>query len=127
MGNCYNASQEHSSLNVTRIKTFVTLIVVCHQKMIFSFETCRRMRGAHKVTKAIHEVKRTKKCDEEVGGGRRLLVVTLAAASQSFDVGYFISCAVINMGFVLIIIISGMIENMSITRLHHCKYHGYKL
>ena len=65
------------------------------------------MRGAHKVAKAIHEVKRTKKCDEEVGGGRRLLVVILAAACQSFDVGYFISCVVINVGFVLIIKLVG--------------------
>ena len=95
--------------------------------MIFSFETCGRMHGAHKVTKSNHEVKRTKKCDEEVGGGRRLLAVILAVACQSFDVGYFISCTVINMGFVLIIIISGMIENMSISGVHHCKYHGYKL
>ena len=95
--------------------------------MIFSFETCGKMRGAHKVTKAIHEVKQTKKCDEEIGGGRRLLAVILAAACQSFDVGYFISCVVINVGFVLIIIISRMIENMSISGMHHCKYHGYKL
>ena len=95
--------------------------------MIFSFGTCGRMRGAHKVTKASHEDKRTKKCDEEVGGGRRLLAVILAAACQSFDVGYFISCVVINVGFVLIIIISGMIENMSTSEVHHCKYHGYKL
>ena len=95
--------------------------------MIFSFGTCGRMHGTHKVTKAIHEVKRTKKCDEEVGGGRRLLAVVLAATCQSFDVGYFISCVVINVGFVLIIIISGMIENMSISGVHHCKYHGYKL
>ena len=65
------------------------------------------MRGAHKVTKAIHEVKRTKKCDEEVGGGRWLLVVILVASCQSFDVGYFISCTIINVGFVLIIIIMG--------------------
>ena len=78
------------------------------------------------MTKAIHEVKSTKKCDEEVGGERRLLVVILTAACQSFDVGYFISCVVINVGFVLIIIISG-IENMSISGVHHCKYHGYKL
>ena len=95
--------------------------------MIFSFGTCGRMRGTHKVTKAIHEVKRTKKCDEEVGGRRRLLAVVLAVACQSFDVGYFISCVVINVCFVLIIIISGMIENMSISGVHHCKYHGYKL
>ena len=85
------------------------------------------MRGAHKVTKASHEDKRTKKCDEEVGGKRWLLVVILAAACQSFDVGYFISCTVINVGFVLIIRISGMIENRSISGVHHCKYHGYKL
>ena len=85
------------------------------------------MCGAHKVTKSIHEVKRAKKCDEEDGGGRQLLVVILATACQSFDVGYFISCVVINVGFVLIIIISGMIENMSISGVHHCKYHGYKL
>ena len=82
------------------------------------------MCGAHKVTKASHEDKRTKKCDEEVGGGRRLFAVILAAACQSFDVGYFISCAVINVGFVLI---SEMIENMSISGVHHCKYHEYKL
>ena len=79
------------------------------------------------MTKAIHKVKQTKKCDEEVGGKRRLLAVILAAACQSFDDGYFISCVVINVGFVLIIIISGMIENMSISEVHHCKYHGYKL
>ena len=92
--------------------------------MIFSFGTCGRMRGAHKVTKVIHEVKRTKKCDEEVGGRRRRLVIILAAACQSFDVGYFISCTVINLGLVLIIIIGGMIENMSISGVHHCKYLG---
>ena len=85
------------------------------------------MRGAHKVTKVIYKVKRTKKCDDEVGGERRLLVVIVAAAFQSFDVGYFISCTIINVGFVLIIIISGLIENMSISGVHHCKYHGYKL
>ena len=95
--------------------------------MIVSFGTCGRMHRAHEVTEASHKDKRTKKCDEEVGGGRRLLAVVLAAACQSFDVGYFISCVVINVGFVLIIIISGMIENMSISGVHHCKYHGYKL
>ena len=95
--------------------------------MIFSFETCGRMCGAHKVTKASHEVKRTKKCDEEVGSRRGLLAVILPTACESFDVGYFISCTVINVGFVLIIIISGMIENMSINGVHHCKYHGYIL
>ena len=95
--------------------------------MIFSFETCGRMHGAHKMTKASHEDKRTKKCDEEVGGRKWLLAIIFTAACQSFDVGYFISCVVINVGFVLIIIISGMIEIMSISGVHHCKYHGYKL
>ena len=75
--------------------------------MIFSFGTCGRMRGAHKVTKAIHKVKQTKKCDEEVGSERRLLAVILATACQSFDVGYFISCVVINVGFVLFIKLVG--------------------
>ena len=85
------------------------------------------MHGTHKVKKASHEDKRTKKCDEEVDGGIWLFTVILAVACQSFDVGYLISCTVINVGLILIIIISGMIENMSISEVHHCKYHGYKL
>ena len=48
-------------------------------------------------------------------------MVILAVVCQSFDVGYFISCMVINVGFVLILIISGMIKNMSISGGHHCK------
>ena len=75
--------------------------------MIFSFGTCGRMHGVHKVTKAIHEVEQTKKCDEEVSGERRLLAVILIATCQSFDVGNFISCVVINVGFVLIIKLVG--------------------
>ena len=62
------------------------------------------------MSKSSHEDKRTKKCDEEVGGGRWLLAVILATACQSFDVGYFISCTVLNVSFVLIIRISKMIE-----------------
>ena len=54
-------------------------------------------------------------------------MVILIAACQLLDVDYFISCTVINVGLVLIIIISEMIENMSISGVHHCKYHGYKL
>ena len=81
------------------------------------------MCGAHKVTKASHEDKRTKKCDE-VASGRRLLAVILAAACPSFDVSYFISCMVINLGSVLIMIIREMIENMSISGMHHYKYLG---
>ena len=95
--------------------------------MIFSFGNYGRMCGAHKVTKANHEDKRTKKCDGEVGSGIWLLAVFLIVACQSFDVRYFTSCTVINVGLILIIMISGMIKNMSISGVHHCKYHGYKL